>query len=74
MAKSYFGENLRRIRKEKGLTQKQLAELITVTHSSISEWETGDKYPQIIWIYEIASKLGVQPEELVRPNFSNSEI
>lgn len=74
MAKSYFGENLRRIRKERGMTQKELASLIMVTHSSISEWETGDKYPQIIWIYEIASKLGINPEDLVRPNFSNSEI
>ena len=74
MAKSYFGENLRRIRREMGMTQKELAALISVTHSSISEWETGDKYPQIIWIYEIASKLGISPEDLVKPNFSNSEI
>ena len=67
-------DNVKRLCMLQGITQKQLADMITVTHSSISEWETGEKYPQIIWIYEIASKLGVNPEELVKPNFSNGEI
>lgn len=66
MVKSYFGENLRRIRLEKGLTQQQLAELISTTHSSISDWEREISYPQAIWIYEIADKLHINPEELIQ--------
>lgn len=66
MAKSYFGENLRRIRKEKGLTQQELADLIMTTHSSISDWEREVSYPQAIWIYEIADKLHIKPEELIQ--------
>jgi transcriptional regulator with XRE-family HTH domain len=66
MAQSKFGENLRRIRKEKGLTQKELAEMIMVAHSSISDWENGVSYPQVIWVYEIASKLCINPEDLVK--------
>ena len=65
MAKCYFGENLRRIRKEKGLTQQELADLISTTHSSISDWERGVSYPQTIWVYEIAHKLDIPPESLI---------
>lgn len=68
MAKSYFGENLRRIRKERGLTQSELAALIMTHWTSVSEWELGKTYPQVIWIYEIADKLGISPEELIREN------
>ena len=66
MAKSFFGQNLRRIRKERGLTQQELADLISVTHSSISDWEREVSYPQAIWIYEIADKLNIAPEELIK--------
>lgn len=66
MAKSYFGENLRRIRKERDMTQKELASLIMTHWTCVSEWELGKTYPQVIWIYEIANKLNISPEELIR--------
>jgi len=65
MVKSYFGENLKRIRKERGMTQQELADLVMTTHSSISDWERSACYPQTIWIYEIADKLHINPEELI---------
>lgn len=34
-----FGENLKRIRKSRGLTQAELGELIGVAHASVSRWE-----------------------------------
>lgn len=70
MAESYFGENLKRLRKERGLTQAQLADMIMTNRVSVCEWETGATYPQIIWIYEIADKLGVSPSELVEQKCS----
>lgn len=60
-----FGENLRRIRQEKGLTQKELADAITVCHQSVSKWESGQISPQVRWIYELADALKVNPKELV---------
>ena len=36
-----FGENLRIIRRERGLTQEQLAEMLEVSRQAVSKWETG---------------------------------
>ena len=41
MDKEEIGRKISAIRKEKGLTQKQLAEKINVTDKSVSKWETG---------------------------------
>ena len=65
MAESSFGKNLKRIREERGLTQTQLAQMITTNRVSISEWENGVRYPQVIWVYRLAEKLGVKPSDLL---------
>lgn len=36
-----FGNNLRLIRKEKGLTQEQFAEMLGVSRQAVSKWESG---------------------------------
>ena len=72
MQKNIFGENLKRIRREKGLTQKQLADKIMISIPNISRWENGEAYPQIIWIYVIANALCISPEDLVK--LPNTEI
>ena len=38
----YFGENLKRLRLEKNLTQEKLADFLGVSFQSISKWERGD--------------------------------
>lgn len=60
-----FGENLRQLREENGLTQKALAEMLAISHQSVSKWELGIAYPQVIWLYRIADVLGVNPSKLV---------
>ena len=42
-----FHEKLQQLRKEKGLTQEQLAEALFVTRAAISKWESGRGYPNI---------------------------
>ena len=42
-----FGENLQKLRKEKGLSQEQLAEQLGVTRQSVSKWESGASYPEM---------------------------
>ena len=43
-----FGEQLRKAREEKGMTQQSLAEQLYVTRQSVSRWECGDRYPDLL--------------------------
>ena len=43
-----FGEQLRRAREEKGMTQQSLAEQLYVTRQAVSRWECGDRYPDLL--------------------------
>lgn len=43
-----FGEQLRRAREVKGFTQKSLAEQLYVSRQSISNWECGERYPDLV--------------------------
>lgn len=60
-----FGEKLRRLRKEKNLTQKQLADLIGVKHSVISFYEVGDRVPSPEVIKKLAAALHVSSDYLL---------
>lgn len=42
-----FGDNLKRLRKSKNLSQEVLAEKIGVSRQSVSKWETGEAYPEM---------------------------
>ena len=54
-----IGENIRRARKDKGLMQKQLAEILKVPHNTLSQWETGVCEPSVEMIIKIANALDV---------------
>ena len=53
-----FGENLRRIRQEKGLTQLQLAEMVELSQPIIAQYERGSKQPTVATASAIAKALG----------------
>ena len=42
-----FGEQLRKAREEKGMTQQSLAEKVYVTRQTVSRWEGGERYPDL---------------------------
>ena len=62
------GGNAARIRKEKGLTQEQLAERCGLSQQYLSGLERGRRNPTIVTLYEIATALGVSHLDLVRPD------
>ena len=60
-----IGEFLKELRKEKGLTQEQLAEHFNVSRRSVSRWETGSNLPDIDILIEMADYYGVDLRELI---------
>lgn len=60
------GELIRGLRKERGITQKQLAELLHVSDKAVSRWETGRGFPDIGHLEDIAEAFGVSVAELLR--------
>ena len=50
-----FNEKLQELRKNKGLTQEELAEALYVSRTAISKWESGRGYPSIDSLKEIAN-------------------
>ena len=49
-----IGNFLRELRKEKNLTQEQLAEVFSVSNRTVSRWETGSNMPDISLLLEMA--------------------
>ena len=60
-----IGENIQALRKEKHLTQEELAEVFGVTSQSISKWELGLSCPDISVLPEIADYFKVSIDELI---------
>ena len=49
-----IGNFLKKLRKEKGITQEQLAEILNVSGRTVSRWETGNNMPDISILVDIA--------------------
>ncbi|MBQ2241280.1 MAG: helix-turn-helix transcriptional regulator [Clostridia bacterium] len=60
-----FNEKLQELRKQKGLTQEELAEKLYVSRTAISKWESGRGYPNIESLKAIAKFFGVTVDELL---------
>ena len=60
-----FHEKLQNLRKEKGLTQEQLAEALFVSRTAISKWESGRGYPNIESLKAISKLFSVTVDELL---------
>ena len=59
------GKFIADLRRQRGLTQKDLAEQIGVTDKAVSRWETGRGFPDISFLPALASVLGVSISEIV---------
>jgi len=60
-----FGAFVSELRKEKGITQKELAEKLCISDKAISKWETGNAIPDVTLLVPLAEILGVSTTELL---------
>ena len=60
-----FNKKLQELRRQKGLTQEQLAEALFVSRTAVSKWESGRGYPSIDSLKKISEILGVTVDELL---------
>ena len=66
-----FGENLKLIRKQKKMSQEQLAEKMNVSRQSVSKWENGESYPEMNNILELCKIFDCKINELVHTDMSD---
>ncbi len=60
------GDNVRRVRTRKGLTQEQFSEKSGFSQQYISDLERGRRNPTVVTLFELAQALEVTPVELLR--------
>lgn len=68
-----LGENIKRLRVQKGITQETLADFLGVTFQSVSRWERSDGYPDITLLPLIASFFNISVDELLGVNKAQNE-
>ena len=68
-----FGESLRRLRKEKNLTQEQLAARLNVSFQTISKWERDESWPDLSMLPVLAGFFGVRTDDLLGVDKAENE-
>ncbi|MCY6958517.1 helix-turn-helix domain-containing protein [Clostridium brassicae] len=76
MKKLNIGKSIVQKRKEKGITQEQLADYIGVSKASVSKWESGLSYPDILILPELATYFNISVDELLgySPQLTKEDI
>ena len=60
-----FAENLKQLRKEKQLSQEELAEILDVSRQAVSKWEQGIGYPEVEKLLVISRQLNISLDSLM---------
>ena len=60
-----FADNLKQLRKEKQLSQEDLAEILDVSRQAVSKWEQGIGYPEVEKLLLLSKKLNISLDRLM---------
>ena len=69
-----LAENLSRFRRERGMTQEQLAEKCNVSRQAVAKWESGAALPDIYKLVELSEHLDVTTDELLFESPNRKDI
>lgn len=74
--KNVFPDNLRLFRKNKRMTQSELAEALYVTPQTVSKWECGSSEPELSKLYDLCNTLSVSPDDLLgfSPSYGDEKL
>ncbi|EHL08862.1 DNA-binding helix-turn-helix protein [Desulfitobacterium hafniense DP7] len=61
-----FSEKLRVLRKEKGLSQEQLAEMVNVSRQAVSKWESEQAYPELDKLILLSDFFNISLDDLIK--------
>lgn len=73
MEQEKIGKLIASKRKEKGLTQEQLAEMLGVTNKAVSKWENGRSMPDVAILQELCKILGITVTTLLNGEENKEE-
>lgn len=69
-----FGEMVRTLRVEKGMTQLDLARRMGVTDKAVSKWERDLSIPDVASLPKLAEELGISVDELLQAKTAAQEV
>lgn len=61
----YIGENIKRLRNQRGITQETLADRMHISAAAVSKWERNESLPDISMVLPLASYFGVSTDEIL---------
>ncbi|MGN0106750.1 MAG: helix-turn-helix domain-containing protein [Hominilimicola sp.] len=67
------GQLLCRLRKERGMTQKQVADRLNISAKTVSKWECGGGFPDVSVLRELSGLLGVNSEQILSGSMEKNE-
>lgn len=67
------GQLLCRLRKEKGMTQKQVADSLNISAKTVSKWECGGGFPDVSVLRELSGLFGVNSEQILSGSMEKNE-
>ena len=67
------GKLIAKLRKEKGMTQQELADIFNINYRSVSKWETGKTMPDISNIDLLSEIFNVTSDELLKGELNNQK-
>ncbi|MBE6038368.1 MAG: helix-turn-helix transcriptional regulator [Anaerofustis stercorihominis] len=68
-----FAENLKQIRRQRNLSQEELAEILGVSRQAVSKWEQDLGYPETEKLLLLSKELNISLDELMATEFANKE-